>query len=252
MLDHTKLPGIEEVFLSRGLKNPSAFSLQPKHQRHYTIRSSRLFVIGMLLILCSGLLPTFSVAQDLLEGTEFSKQYLVQLSGTVMNETFSGAQALLTLMPPAPGSNNPYQLTIQGFPKKNSRNSFFWNSEDSEMTAIANEITCDIKRTFIKPVPMHFIFLSPELLRHTGALAAKAGDEGKKLAESTALPTLINARAGKLKLRIHANSVSGTVWMKGYDPIEKAFVLYSARLYGQKSLHLEPRRQIQKSTTVGE
>ncbi|KAF0159194.1 MAG: hypothetical protein FD159_664 [Syntrophaceae bacterium] len=252
MLDHKKLPGIEEMALSRKLKDPSAFSLQPKHQRSYTIKLSRLFVIGMLMILCSGLLPTFSVAQDLLEGTEFSKQYLVQLSGTVMNETFSGAQALLTLMPPAPGSNNPYQLIIQGFPKKNSRNSFFWNSENSEMTAIANEITCDIKRTFIKPVPMHFIFLSPELLRHSGALAAKAGDEGKKLAESVALPTLINARAGKLKLRIQSNSVSGTVWMKGYDPVEKAFVLYSARLYGQKSNHLQPRQDVKKSTGVGE
>ncbi len=252
MLDHKKLPGIEEMALSRKLKDPSAFSLQPKHQRSYTIKLSRLFVIGMLMTLCSGLLPTFSGAQDLLEGTQFSKQYLVQLSGTVMNETFSGAQALLTLMPPRPGSNNPYQLIIQGFPKKNSRNSFFWNAENSEMTAIANEITCDIKRTFIKPVPMHFIFLSPELLRNTGALAVRAGDEGKKLAESTALPTLINARAGKLKLRIHANSVSGTVWMKGYDPVEKAFVLYSARLYGQKSLHLEPKQQIQKGTKVGE
>ncbi len=252
MIDHKKLPGIAEIILSRKLKVPPAFRLQPQHRRSYTIKLSRLFVIGMLLILSSGLSPTFCVAQDLLEGTQFSKQYLVQLSGTVMNETFSGAQALLTLMPPVPGSNNPYQLIIQGFPKKNSRNSFFWNSENSEMTAIANEITCDIKRTFVKPVPMHFIFLSPELLRHTGALAAMAGDEGKKLAESTALPTLINARAGKLKLRIHANSVSGTVWMKGYDPVEKAFVLYSARLYGQKSLHLEPRQQIQKGTTVGE
>jgi len=212
----------------------------------------RILIIGMLLILGSGLLPAHSVAQDLLEGTQFSKQYLVQLSGTVMNDTFSGAQALLSLMPPVSGSNNPYQLIIQSFPKKNSRNSFFWNADYSEMTAIANEITCDIKRTFVKPVPMHFFFLSPELLKHTGALAVKAGDEGKKLAESVALPTLINARAGKLKLRIYSNSVSGTVWMKGYDPVEIAFVLYSARLYGQKSFHLEPKQQIQKGTTVGE
>ncbi|MBA4368248.1 MAG: hypothetical protein C0403_11510 [Desulfobacterium sp.] len=207
----------------------------------------RHFLIGMLLILGSGFLLSHSVAQDLLEGTEFPKQYLVQLSGTVMNETFSGAQALLTLMTPAPGSNNRYQLIIEGFPKKNSRNSFFWNAEHSEMTAIANEITCDIKRTFVKQVPMHFIFLSPELLRHTGAAY-----EEEKYAEKVALPTLINARAGRLKLRLHSNTVSGTVWMKGYDPVEKSFVLYSARLYGQKSFHLQPKQQIQKSTTVGE
>lgn len=189
----------------------------------------------------AGLFSARSWGQDLLEGTEFPKQYLLQLSGTVLNETFSGVQALLTLMPPTPGSFNPYQIIIQGFPKRNSRNSFFWNSEHSEMTAIANEITCDIKRTFVKPVPMHFFFLSPELLRHTGAAY-----EGEKFAEKVALPTVIQAKAGKLKLRIYADSVSGTVWMKGYDPVEKAFVLYSARMYGKKSSKLEPRQELKK------
>jgi len=206
----------------------------------------RDFAIGILMILAIGFFSADSVAEDLLlDRTEISKQYIIQLSGTVMNETFSGAQALLTLMPPAPGSNNPYQLTVQGFPKKNSRNSFFWNSEDSAMTAIANEITCDIKRTYVKIVPIHFIFLSPELLKHTGALET-LGDEGKKFAEKVALPTLINARAGKLKLHIYSNSVSGTIWMKGYDPVEHAFVQYNARLYGKRSYHLEPKQELKK------
>jgi hypothetical protein len=202
---------------------------------------SRCFAIGMLMILGQGFAPAGSVAQDLLEGTEFSKQYLLQLSGTVMNETFSGVQALLTLMPPAPGASNPYQLTIDGFPKKNSRNSLFWNSTHSEMTAVANDITCDIKQTFLKPVPMYFVFMSPELLRHTGAAF-----EGEAFAEKTALPTLINARAGRLKLKVHSTSVSGTVWMKGYDPVEKAFVQYSAKIYGKRSYKLEPRQELKK------
>lgn len=204
-------------------------------------RLIRIFFVTLFIVAGAGLFAVRSWGQDLLEGTEFRKQYLLQLSGVVMNETFSGAQALLTLMPPAPASFNPYQIIIEGFPKKNSRNSFFWNSEHSEMTAIANEITCDIKRTFVKEVPMHFIFMSPELLRHTGAAY-----EGKAFAEKTALPTLIYARAGKLKLRIHADSVSGTVWMKGYDHVEKSFVLYSARIYGKKSSKLEPRQELKK------
>jgi hypothetical protein len=216
---------------------------------------SRYFVMGMLMILGSGFFSAHSVAQDtaadlpLLEGIGRSNQYLVQLSGTVMNETFSGAQALLTLAGASPGSqyDNPYLLVIQGFPKKNSRNSLFWNSGYSEMTAIANEITCDIKRTFVKEVPTYFMFLSPELLRHTGSAY-----EGEKFAERVALPTQITARAGRLKIRIHSNSVSGTVWMKGYDPVEKAFVLYSARLYGKKSYNLKPKLEGKKGTTVGE
>ena len=207
---------------------------------------SRDFAIGMLLILGSGFFPVHAIADDiLLDRTEISKQYLVQISGTVMNETFSGAMVLLTLMPQAPGRSNPYQLIIEGFPKKNSRNSFFWNSENSEMTAISNEITCDIKQTFVKSVPMYFMFLSPELLKHTGALES-LGDEGKKFAEKEALPTLINARAGKLTLRIYSNSVSGTIWMKGYDPVENAFVLYNARFYGKRSYHQAPRQETKK------
>jgi len=113
------------------------------------------------------------------------------------------------------------------------------------MIAVANVITCDIKRTFVKPVHMHFIFMSPELLAHTGALKLY-GDEGKKFAEKNALPTLINARAGKLKLHIHSNSVSGTVWMKGYDFVENAFVQYSASLYGKRAYNLEPRQEVKK------
>jgi len=229
---------------------------------------SRYFAIGILLIICSGFFSDASAAEKkdpasfnpLLGGTNDARQYLVQISGTVMNETFSRSQALLTLMaPPPPGGNmryiNPYQIIVEGFPKKNSRNSFFWNSESSEMTAIASEITCDIKRTFVKGVEVFFIFLSPSLLLSpTGALDVLAGasDAGKKAAERVALPTHIPATAGKLKLRIQTDTVSGTVWMKGYDPVEKAFVMYSARLYGKRSYNLQPKQQGQKGTTAGE
>ncbi|GEM_PF-677667 len=217
---------------------------------------ARNFIIGILIILGSGLFPVNIMAENLgtdnplLENTEFQKQYLLQLSGTVMNETFSGSQALLTLMPPAIVSkyNNPYQIVIEGFPQKNSRNSFFWRSEDTEMTAIANEITCNIKRTPIKEIPFYFIFLSPEALRHPGMHMAAL--EGEKFAMKVALPTIVPVTSGRLKLRIHSNTVSGTVWMKGYDPLEKAFVLYSARLYGKPSYHLKPNLE-KKLTEAG-
>ena len=207
---------------------------------------SRNFAIGILMSLAIGFFSADSVADDMLLDTiVFSKQYLVQLSGTVMNETFSGAQALLTLMPPAPGGSNPYQIIIEAFPKKNSRNSLFWNAEYSEMTAISNEITCDIKRTFVKPVPMHFYFLSPALLNVRDVLQEK-DKEQEIAAEKVALPTRIEARAGKLKLRIYSNSVSGTVWMKGYDQVEHAFVQYSAKLYGKRSYRLQQKQETKK------
>ncbi len=227
--------------------------------------SSQYFFIGVLLIIGLGFFPAYSTAQDaapgdvpggipLLEGAGFAKkQYLVQLSGTIMNETFSGAQALLTISGPLrPGRryNNPYLMIIEGFPKRNSINSFYWDSEDSEMWALANEITCDIKRTFVKLTHNYFYSLSPELLKHTGVTDTKVGKaEGIKGGERVALPTLVNARAGQLKLRIYSNSVSGTVWMKGYDPVERSYVLYSARLHGQKAYGLKPRQDQKKQTT---
>ena len=231
---------------------------------------SRFFFIGMLMILGSGFFSAYSVAQDsspedvvgsipLLEGSGFSKkQYLMQLSGTVMNDTFSGVQALLTLSGPLKKSKyqNPYLIIIEGFPKQNSINSFYWDSEDSEMTAIANEINCVIKQNFVKKTSQYFYFLSPELLRPHGYMemfVSKAQeDKVKESGEKVALPTLINSRAGKLTLRIHSNSVSGNVWMKGYDFVEKSFVLYSARLYGKKVYNLRPKQEQKKGTTVRE
>lgn len=229
---------------------------------------SRFFFIGMLLILGSGFFSEYSFAQDsatedvagsipLLEGMATSqKQYLVQLSGTVMNETFSGVRALLTLSGPIPGSKhgNPYLLVIEGFPKQNSINSLYWGGEDSHMRALANEITCDIKQTSVKQAQIFFYFLSPALLRYTGEQEESSvrEDANKKAAESVALPTFIRARAGQLKLRIHSNSVSGTVWMKGYDPMEKAFVQYSARLHGNKVYGVRPKVEQKKGTTVRE
>jgi len=203
-------------------------------------RLIRYVSIGALMILGCAFFSARSMAQDLLEVGESSKQYLLNLSGTVMNETFSGAQAVLTLTQSPSGRgiyDNPYQLIIEGFPRKNSRNSFFWNGAYSEMTAIANEITCDIKRTFVKSVPMHFFFLSSELLKSSGA-ALEEDTSGL----TAVLPTRVDAQAGRLKLLIHSSSVSGTVWMKGYDRAEKAFVLYNARLYGKKTYRLKPHQ----------
>lgn len=224
---------------------------------------SRYFFIGVL-ILGSGFFPTYSVAQDsssqdvpgsipLLDGSAFStKQYLVQLSGTVMNDTFSGARALLTLSGPLHSSqyNNPYLIIIHGFPKYNSVNCFYWDSEGSEMRALANEITCDIKRSFMKLTSQYFYSLSPVLLRSPAGLATVSvyREDVKKDAEKVALPTLINAKAGKLKLRIHSNSVSGTVWMKGYDTVEKSYVLYSARLHGTKVYGVKTMQDQKKQT----
>jgi hypothetical protein len=201
----------------------------------------RLIVMGLLLLSGDHFFHAVLAAENLLlDSTTFSKQYIVQLSGTVMNETFSGAQALLTVMPPSPASIHPYQIMIQGMPNSNSRNTFYWATDDTEMTVAGNDVTSIITRSFVKSVPIHFFFLSPALLNQMIFLT-QHDDERKRLAESTALPTRIAAQAGQLKLRIYSNSVSGTISIKGYDPIEKAYIQYSAKLYGKPVYNIQPR-----------
>jgi len=199
----------------------------------------RLVLFGILFFADASFSPWVSGSDDfLLDMTVVHKQYLIELSGTVMNETFAGAQALLTVMPPSYDSTHPYQIMIQGFPQSNSRNSFYWHSDLTEMTAIANEITSEIKRTIVKSVPMHFFFLSPTLLNQM-ITPIHQEEERKRQSERMALPTRIEAQAGKLKLQIYSNSVSGTIWIKGYDKVEKAYVQYNARFYGKRYFNME-------------
>lgn len=200
--------------------------------------------IGALAFLGSVLLPGRAATQGLAEGVDLPRQYLVEISGTVLNETFSGAQALLTLTQATGRTDgNLLALTIESYPEPNGRNSFSWDSRYTEMTSFANDITCRIKNNSLRPLPIHFFFLSSDVRRDQGAALEESA------VKKATLPTLVPARAGQLKLRIYSNTVSGTVWMKGHDPAEKAFVLYSARFHGKKTHQLKPKQGIKGGTT---
>jgi len=169
----------------------------------------------------------------------FVRQYLLEVSGTIHKEVFSGANVLLQITDAGDLDPNPYLLLVQGYPYRNSRNIFFWNSDDKHMEAVANQITCEIKRSLAEYSPMHFYYLSPSLLRTPGT-AVEA--EQRRREEASIPATKIEARAGQLKIKIHSDTVTGTVWMKGYDPVEKAYVLYTARIFGRRASRLkEPR-----------
>lgn len=185
-------------------------------------------------------------AQDLLLGSEqASRHYILVISGRVNKEKFHGAKGLLTLSPPAPLSLNVYQLIIEGFPKRNSRNSFYWNSEDTFMTAFSNEILCDLKRVYTGFPDIHFFYLSPALLERRIMSTHREG-ERKKLAEKTALPTKVFASGGRLRVTMNADEISGTVMMKGYDNIERAFVDYVAGFHGKMTVPLESSKELKK------
>lgn len=189
---------------------------------------------------------SFGQAQELLlGGSEETRHFILQLSGRVNQEQFQGAKGVLTLSPPGSLSLNPYQLIIDGFPKRNSRNSFFWNSQEGFMTAFAHEIVCDIKRYYMHPPDIHFFYLSPVLLEQRIFLTHREG-ERRAMAEEQALPTKVMAISGRLRVQMYASRVSGSVVMKGYDSVERSYVEYFARFAGKMTGPLEPSKELKK------
>ena len=185
--------------------------------------------------------------QTLIESDpDFITQYVLQLSGTVFKETFTGARAILSLQMSSDFDTNPYLMIIEGFPKLNTRNSFYWHSENSEMEAISNQIVCVIKNSIANPPDMHFFYISPTLLENKGPFETQHEEERRQMAEQRALPTRIFATAGELRLRIYSNHISGSVWLKGYDFTQNAYVLYNANVHGVRSLNLGPKREKKK------
>ena len=199
-----------------------------------TAGSSILWVALPLMLLLS-LFCAPAHGQELLADTGGNpKVFLIEISGTVLNETFSKARALLWLAPPNPGSINPYLVTIDGYAKTNERNDLHWNSDETLMDAFASQVRCQIKKSFVKPPNIFFFYLSPALLGKRQFLTQRES-ERQKLAEKGALPTKVFASAGELSFTVASGEVKGSIWIKGYDAVEKSYVQYSAGFYGRQT-----------------
>ena len=201
----------------------------------------------LILFIWGGLMSNgFAQQSDMLEAdSQFENMYLLNISGTVYKERFSNARALLRISESADHDPNPFLVVVQGFPQRNSRNGFFWYSEHTPMESISDEITCVIKRSVARPLEMHFFYISPFLFEDEDGEPLE-NEEIIRLREEQVLPTQVYAQAGKLSLRVHADTISGTVWMRGYDRVEKAYVLYSALISGRKTTKLEPKFQLKE------
>lgn len=186
------------------------------------------------------------------------RSYIIQLSGKVLNEEFSGATASVRILPPNPDSPHPSMVIVRGFPKANSRNTLYWHSDGGEMTASDNEIVCDIKRSYLRPPKLeyqcHFFYLSPILIKPVkGTYQTPREKERKERAIKRALPTLVYGQAGQLKIRVYSDMIFGSIWMKGYDLIEHSYVQYNAFFSGRSAGRIDPkwqRKEPQRSTDV--
>jgi hypothetical protein len=180
---------------------------------------------------------------SLLEDANFSQTYLLEFAGTVLHENFTSGKAILTFSKAPPGSQHEYLVLIEGFPQKQTRNSFYWNSEDSTMEVYANHVVCAVRQGAIKTADIHFFYLSPSLLKRPYTHKDK---ENLQKTLKTAKPTKVFAQSGELKLTINAQTVAGTVWLKGYDSIQKSHVQYAVSFSGTRESRVEQTEQMKK------
>lgn len=211
------------------------------YRKELSMRDTVRKLLWICLFVVMSLAPASMVSsQDLLEDSGGSpKRYLLKLSGTVFRERFTDARGILSITYAHSDSLNPYSITVVGFPEENSRNSFYWNSEFGFMSLVGTEVRCTLKRSYTKQSEIHFFHLSPILLE-SKLFVTQHEQERLRLAEKTALPTKVVAQIGDLKVNFAGDQVSGTVFMKGYDAIERAYVAYSAHLSGRETTRIEP------------
>ncbi|MBF0480995.1 MAG: hypothetical protein HQK81_03685 [Desulfovibrionaceae bacterium] len=203
------------------------------------------FRIVMVLALFAGLWPAQAAAQDILsDREESSKQYLVQLDGSVGIDNFSNTKAILTLAPSPEGAQNTYVLTVSGWPRDNGLNTFVWVSDDTLMTDVSSMVVCRVVDSAFKQANIHFYYLSPRLLR--AATVTQHEKEDIRQARKVALPTRIAANAGELSLNFMGGAVTGRVWITGYDPVGRAFVHYQANIQGELSRGLQSTHSVGK------
>ncbi len=201
-------------------------------------KPAHMLYAGAVILALATLAPAaHAQISAVLEGGGGTQTYLVELAGTVMHETFNGVIMSLHISGPAPGSPHPCLVIARGFPEAQTRNAFFWNSEHSRLDESADTITCSIKPGSAASQNIHFFYLSPELLKRPQFTHRDKQDAQRALKNTR--PTSIHAQSGELRLTIGASSVSGTVWLQGYDTIEKSYVRYSAAFSGRRALAVD-------------
>ncbi len=211
-----------------------------------------IFLVIFFLFLCSP--STYS--QEISPLSEMMQDevlsYIIEMSGTVLDTSFDNVRAVMTISISPEEQRNPYVVNIYsiGFPKRDERNVFVWYSDDSYMDYMPGTITCRVKYSYMEiPHNIHFFYASPSLYRRTpeGYYGPSEEEASARLADIVLLPTKVIAQAGKLRINLNGNRVSGRVWIKGYDNVEQSYVDYSASFVGRtfygmdlKTPELEP------------
>jgi len=192
----------------------------------------RRFQMATVLALLAWLWPAGASAQEILgDRPESSRQYLLQLTGNVGIDNFTSVTALLNLGPAPEGDENTYVLTVSGWPKDNDTNTFVWISDDTRMTDVSSKVVCRIVDSSFKQTNIHFYYLTPRLLQL--GVTTQHDKEDIKHARKVAQPTRIDARAGELTLNFMGGTVTGQVWITGYDQTGRSAVRYQANIYGE-------------------
>ena len=176
-----------------------------------------------------------------LDQEDGANQYTLALAGTVGTESFQGVRGLLTISFPPPGNPNPYLVIVVGFPTANTRNSFYWDSQQGSMEAMAGSVRCRLPGRGLNLSANHFFYLSPALFARPGP-SPQYDPERQKHVEQTALPIKIAALDGEMTINVNGNALTGHVTMTGLDPVGHTYVRYAATFVGQRNQGLSTKR----------
>lgn len=192
-----------------------------------------LLQAGLLLAWTAGLGRAQASGLSILESEDPPFRYLLTLSGTVGQETFSGVPAILTLAHAPAESGKQYAVVITGMPNGALRNTLYWNSEDGPMEDTGGTIHSRLVGRGLKPGQAHFFYFSPALLAGI-PLTQHSGADRKIVEDRVAKPLKVMAQSGDLTLNVSKSRITGRIRMYGQDPLSHDYVVYAATIAGQR------------------
>lgn len=198
-----------------------------------TLAACAALLLGLLVRPCTAQSPGQNY-QMFLDPDAGGRVFYVNCSGTAGDKTrFAnvGAQVLVSFNPP--DMPNPIQVVIDARPALGAKNSFYWNSNHTALDFGGQSLRSTLKPLFTKQSDICFFYMSPALYRSRQALTHNDA-ERIRWVDTYARPIRIIATQGELTLTVRGNSVTGHLWMVGYDQMDNRPVRYVADFEGQE------------------
>lgn len=199
--------------------------------------------LGLALGLLWCLAPGSARAQQDILGTDMDKRVFdVTASGSIDGRyRFSGVRHQVVISFTEAGSPNPLLVIINPLPALGGKNSVFWNSNETRLTAFAGTIRSTLVTGALRQSDMRFYYMSPALYG-LDRMATQHEPERVKWVDTHAEPIAVLAKTADLTLRVTGNAISGTIRIAGMDNRAHKPCQYVAHIQGQEYIAQRPKQ----------